>query len=58
MTIVSLTARAAEFVLLIFYFYCNLIVIDVAQFATITKLSLGICHTHIIATLYYDLQTL
>ena len=58
MTIVSLTARAAEFVLLIFYFYCNLIVIDVAQFATITKLGLGICHTHIIATLYYDLKKL
>jgi hypothetical protein len=30
LTLVSLTARAVEFVLLIFYFYCNLIVIDVA----------------------------
>ena len=30
MTLVSLTARAVEFILLIFYFYCNLIVIDVA----------------------------
>jgi hypothetical protein len=30
MTIVSLTMRAVEFFLLIFYFYCNLIVIDVA----------------------------
>lgn len=58
MTLVSLTARAVEFILLIFYFYCNLIVIDVAQFATITKLGLGICHTHIITTLCYDLKKL
>lgn len=56
MTLISLTARAAEFILLIFYFYCNIIVIDVAQFATITKLGLGICHTHIITTLHYDLK--
>lgn len=58
MTLVSLTARTVEFILLIFYFYCNLIVIDVAQFATITKLGLGICHTHIITTLCYDLKKL
>ena len=58
LTLMSLTARAAEFILLIFYFYCNLIVIDVAQFATITKLGLGICHTHIVITLYYDLRKL
>ena len=30
LTLISLTARTAEFMLLIFYFYCNLIVIDVA----------------------------
>lgn len=44
--------------MLIFYFYCNLIVIDVAQFATITKLGFGIFHAHILTTLYFDLQKL
>lgn len=58
LTLVSLTARMAEFFLLVFYYYCNLRVIDIAQFATITKLGLGICHTHILVTLYFDLRKL
>jgi hypothetical protein len=50
--------RTIEFFLLVFYFYCNIIVLNVAQTATIAKLGLGIIHTHILATLYYDLRKL
>ena len=50
--------RTIEFFLLIFYFYCDIFVLNVAQTATIAKLGLGIIHTHILATLYYDLRKL
>ena len=56
--IISLVMRTIEFFLLVFYFYCNIIVLNVAQTATIAKLGLGIIHTHILATLYYDLRKL
>jgi len=56
--LLSLLMRSIEFFLLIFYFYCDVLVLNVAQTATIAKLGLGIIHTHILATLYYDLKKL
>lgn len=41
-----------------FYFYCNLIVVNVAQGATIAKLGLGICHTQILVQLNFNLRKL
>jgi len=58
LTILSILLRLAEFTMLTFYFYCNIMVVNVAQAATIAKLGLGICHTNILAELYFNLRAL
>ena len=45
LTVASITLRLCEFGMLTVFYYCNIIVINVAQAATISKLGLGICHT-------------
>lgn len=57
LTIGSLVARSVQFGLQIKYYYCYMLVINIAQTATILRLGAGICHAQILAKLYFDLKS-